>query len=97
MQRISLHFRFLLLLRDYAFSAGKRVLDEKRSRLAPHTIQICVYKNDWDQVDVRTQGLKNDDDQDDDNDLWMMVDTSASLGGEAAETSNQQDDDEDDK
>lgn len=32
----------------YAFSAGERVVDGKRSRLAPNTIHICVYKNDWD-------------------------------------------------
>jgi hAT family protein/uncharacterized protein DUF4413 len=79
---------------ESAFSAGRRVLDEKRSRLAPHTIQICVCKKDWDQADVRTQGLKTDDDQDDD-DPWMMMDTSASSsGGESAEASNQPYDDD---
>ena len=31
---------------ESAFSAGKQVLDEKRSRLAPHTIPICVCKKD---------------------------------------------------
>ena len=69
---------------ESAFSVGRRVLDEKRSRLASHTIQICVCKNDWNQAEVRTQGFKNDDDQDDD-DQWMMMDTSASSsGGEPA-------------
>ena len=82
---------------ESAFSAGRRVLNEKRSRLAPHTIQICVCKKDWDQAELRTQGLKNDDDQDDD-DPWMMMDTSASLsGGESAEASNQPDDDHEDE
>ena len=47
---------------ESAFSAGRRVLDEKRSRLAPHSIQICVCKKDWDQAEIRTQGLRNDDD-----------------------------------
>ena len=85
------------IVSESAFSEGRRVLDEKRSRLAPHTIQICVCKKDWDQAELRTQGLKNDDDQDDD-DPWMMMDTSASLlGGESAEASNQQDDDDEDK
>ena len=55
-------------------------------------IQICVW--DWDQADVRTQGLKNDDDQVYD-DQWMIVDTFASSGRDVAEASNQQDDDED--
>ena len=81
----------------YAFSVGKRVLNEKRSRLTVHSIQIFVCKKDWDQADVRTQGLKNNDDQCDDNDPWMMMDTFTSLGGEAMEISNQQDDDEDEE
>ena len=81
---------------ESTFSAGKRVLDEKRSRLAPHSIQICVCKKDWDQAEVRMQGERNDDDQDDD-DPWMMMDTSASLsGGESVEASNQVGDDDDD-
>ncbi|XP_057520914.1 uncharacterized protein LOC130801158 [Amaranthus tricolor] len=75
-------------------SGGRRFLDEKRSRLAPHSIQICVCKKDWDQAELQTQGLKNDNDQGDD-DPWMMMDTSASLsGGESAEASNQPDDDD---
>ncbi|CAO2842752.1 unnamed protein product [Amaranthus hypochondriacus] len=52
---------------ESAFSAGKRVLDEKKSRLAPHSIQICVCKKDWDQAEVRMQGLKNDDDQEEED------------------------------
>ena len=59
---------------ESTFSAGRRVLDEKRSRLAPDTIQMCVCKKDWDQADKRTQGLRNDNDQDAD-DPFMLMDT----------------------
>ncbi|XP_057518601.1 uncharacterized protein LOC130799505 isoform X2 [Amaranthus tricolor] len=83
---------------ESAFSAGRRVLDEKRSRLAPKSIQICVCKKDWDQAEIRTQGLRNDDDQDDDDDPWMMMDTSVSSSrGESAEASNQPHDDDEDE
>ncbi|KAL2896370.1 putative AC transposase, partial [Bienertia sinuspersici] len=34
---------------ESAFSAGRRVLDEKKSRLAPQSIEMCVCKKDWDQ------------------------------------------------
>ena len=62
-----------------AFNAGRRVLDKKRYRLGPNTIQMCVCKKDWDQAKKRTQGLRNDDDQDDD-DLFMLMDTDTSIG-----------------
>ena len=57
-----------------AFNAGRRVLDKKRYRLGPNTIQMCVCKKDWDQADKRTQGLRNDNDQDAD-DPFMLMDT----------------------
>jgi hAT family protein/uncharacterized protein DUF4413 len=78
---------------ESAFSAGKRVLDEKRSRLAPHSIQICVCKKDWDQAEVRMQGERDEDDEEED-DPWMMMDTSASSGAESGEASNQPNDDD---
>ncbi|KAL2922100.1 putative AC transposase, partial [Bienertia sinuspersici] len=34
---------------ESAFSAGRRVLDEKRSRLSSESIEMCVCKKDWDQ------------------------------------------------
>ena len=68
---------------ESTFSAGRRMLDEKRSRLAPHIIQIYVCKKDWDQVDVRIQGLKNDNNQDN-NDPWMTMDKSIISGGKAS-------------
>ena len=80
------------------FKPALHKIDEKRSRLAPRSIQICVCKKDWDQAEIRIQGLRNDDDQDDDDDPWMMMDTSASSsGGESAEASNQPDDDDEDE
>ena len=32
---------------------GKRVFDEKRTHLAPYTIQICVCKKNWGQANIR--------------------------------------------
>ena len=63
---------------ESAFNACRRVLDEKRSRLAPYTIQLCVCKKDWDQAENRIQGLRNDDDQDNDDSL-MLMDTDTSI------------------
>ena len=59
---------------ESAFSAGRRVLDEKRSRLHPDSIEMCVCKKDWDQADKRLQGLRKDDD--DEDDPWMIMDSS---------------------
>ena len=42
---------------ESAFSAGRRILDEKRSRLAPESIKLCVLKKDWDQAKKRCQGF----------------------------------------
>lgn len=64
---------------ESAFSAGKRVLDEKRSSLHPDTIEICVCKKDWDQAEKRIQGLKEDDQ--DEEDPWMLMNTSESDAG----------------
>lgn len=36
----------LIIASESAFSAGRRVLDEKRSRLSPQSIEICVCKKD---------------------------------------------------
>nr|GMD87783.1 zinc finger BED domain-containing protein RICESLEEPER 4-like [Ipomoea batatas] len=61
---------------ESAFSAGKRVLDYKRSSLAPDSIKICVMKKDWDAAEERTQNqlaLIEDDDIDE----WLAMDTSA--------------------
>ena len=38
---------------ESAFSAGRRVLDEKRASLAPDTIRMCVCKKDWDMAEIR--------------------------------------------
>nr|GMC92096.1 putative AC transposase [Ipomoea batatas] len=61
---------------ESAFSAGKRVLDDKRSSLAPDSIKICVMKKDWDTAEERTQdqlALMEDDDIDE----WLAMDTSS--------------------
>ena len=62
---------------ESTFSAGKRVLDEKRSSLAPESIKICVLKKDWDKADRRTQNQLQQDDEDDDVDAWMDMDTAS--------------------
>ncbi|KAH9620283.1 hypothetical protein KSS87_008209 [Heliosperma pusillum] len=46
---------------ESAFSAGGRVLDDKRSRLAPPTVKMCVCKRDWDLAKIRRQGAKEFD------------------------------------
>ncbi|KAL2935017.1 putative AC transposase, partial [Bienertia sinuspersici] len=43
---------------ESAFSAGRRVLDEKRSRLSSESIEICVCKKDWDQAGREHKDLK---------------------------------------
>ncbi|KAL2906614.1 putative AC transposase [Bienertia sinuspersici] len=63
---------------ESAFSAGRRVLDEKRSRLSSESIEMCVCKKDWDQAEKRTQGHKEEDEEEDDP--WMTLDTSDSGG-----------------
>ncbi|KAH9624399.1 hypothetical protein KSS87_017954 [Heliosperma pusillum] len=40
---------------------GGRVLDDKRSRLAPPTVKMCVCKRDWDLAKIRRQGAKEFD------------------------------------
>ena len=64
---------------ESAFSAGRRVLDEKRSSLAPDVVKICVCKKDWDQTQKRQQGMKEDE-SDDEDDAWMTMDTSSESG-----------------
>ncbi|XP_074337423.1 uncharacterized protein LOC141674611 [Apium graveolens] len=68
---------------SYAFSAGRRVLDEKRSSLAPDVVKILVSKKDWDQADKRQQGRKED--SDDDDEPWMTMDTSSESGTSTSE------------
>ena len=63
---------------ESAFSAGRRVLDDKRSSLSPQSIEMCVCKKDWDQAEKRTQGMKED--EDDEDDPWMILDTSDESG-----------------
>ncbi|KAL8089469.1 hypothetical protein AgCh_039076 [Apium graveolens] len=68
---------------ESAFSAGKIVLDEKRSSLAPDVVKILVCKKDWDQADKRQQGRKED--SDDDDEPWMTMDTSSESGSSTSE------------
>lgn len=67
---------------ESAFSAGRRVLDEKRSRLTPESIQICVCKKDWDQAERRTQGLKQDEDDEDDPVMILESSTDDAASGD---------------
>ncbi|KAL2904106.1 putative AC9 transposase, partial [Bienertia sinuspersici] len=63
---------------ESAFSAGRKVLDEKRSRFSSVSIEMCLCKKDWDQAEKRTQGLKEE--EEDEDDPWMTMDTSNSGG-----------------
>ena len=67
---------------ESAFSAGRRVLDEKRSSLSPDVVKILVCKKDWDQAAKRQQGRKEDDSEGED-DVWMTMDTSSESGTSA--------------
>ncbi|KAL2893047.1 putative AC9 transposase [Bienertia sinuspersici] len=67
-----------IIASESAFSVGRRVLDEKRSRLSSESIEMCVCKKDWDQAEKRTQGLKEE--EEDEDDPWMTLDTSDSGG-----------------
>ena len=40
-----------IIASESVFSAGRRILDEKRSRLTPESIKLCVLKKDWDQAE----------------------------------------------
>ncbi|KAL2935269.1 Zinc finger BED domain-containing protein RICESLEEPER 3, partial [Bienertia sinuspersici] len=44
-----------ILDRIKAKCAGRRVLDEKISRLASQSIEMCIWKNDWHQVENKTR------------------------------------------
>ena len=36
-------------------------MDEKRARLAPETLRMCVCKKDWDMAVIRMQGSESPD------------------------------------
>lgn len=57
---------------DSIFSAGRRVLDEKRPSLSPDFIKICVCKKNRDQAAKRQQWMKDEDEEFED-DLWMTM------------------------
>ena len=40
---------------ESCFSAGRRVISEKRCRLAPQTVRALVCKKDWVRAEQRTQ------------------------------------------
>lgn len=57
---------------ESAFSAGGRVLDEKRSSLASDTIKMCVCKKDWDMAAIRLQGCESPPNDPDDDPLLII-------------------------
>ena len=73
---------------ESAFSAGKRVVSEKRSRLTPESVKICVCKKDWDLAENRQQGQASDDDIEDDP--FMTMNTSEE--GSGVEEDNEDED-----
>ncbi|KAK9742550.1 hypothetical protein RND81_03G181100 [Saponaria officinalis] len=77
---------------ESAFSAGRRVLDEKRSSLHPNSVKMCVCKKDWDQANIRNQGVQEYDEFEEDP--FMTTDGSTTGGTtSAAEDGNDEDDD----
>ena len=68
---------------ESAFSAGRRILDEKRSSLAPESIKLCVLKKDWDQAEKRCQGFQQDEDPEFDE--FYLLETSGSESGSGDE------------
>ena len=51
-----------IIASESAFSADRRILDEKRLRLVPESIKLCVLKKDWDQAEKCCQGFQQEDD-----------------------------------
>nr|BAN05298.1 putative transposase [Dianthus caryophyllus] len=52
---------------ERAFSASKRVLDEKRTSLRSDTLEMCVCYKDWMDAEERTQGMENEEDENSDD------------------------------
>ncbi|KAK9666891.1 hypothetical protein RND81_14G218700 [Saponaria officinalis] len=52
---------------ERAFSALKRVLDEKRTSLRSDTLEMCVCYKDWMDAEDRMQGTKNQEDENSDD------------------------------
>ncbi|KAH9602088.1 hypothetical protein KSS87_001518 [Heliosperma pusillum] len=73
---------------ESAFSAGRRVLDEKRSSLDSRTVKMCVCKKDWDQAQKRMQGIKDEEEDSTTDDLL-----STTGGSSIAETAEEDDED----
>jgi len=48
---------------ERAFSASKRVLDEKRTNLRSDTLKMCVCFKDWMDADERRQGMDSSDEE----------------------------------
>ncbi|XP_062011140.1 zinc finger BED domain-containing protein RICESLEEPER 2-like [Rosa rugosa] len=46
---------------ESAFSAGGRVLDEKRTRLTPKNLEALMCVKDWDDADLRAQSFVDED------------------------------------
>ncbi|BBN68166.1 hypothetical protein Prudu_308S000300, partial [Prunus dulcis] len=46
---------------ESAFSAGGRVLDEKRMRLTPQICEALMCLKDWEDADFRTQSFVDED------------------------------------
>ncbi|KAH9622697.1 hypothetical protein KSS87_018283 [Heliosperma pusillum] len=71
---------------ESAFSAARRVLDEKRSSLDSRTVKMCVCKKDWDQAQKRMQGIKDEEEDSTTDDL-----VSTTGGSSIAETPEEDD------
>ncbi|BBN69972.1 BED zinc finger [Prunus dulcis] len=66
---------------ESAFSAGGRVLDEKRTRLTPQICEALMCLKDWEDADFRTQSFV-------DEDLSYFEDDSTSSLNEEREMTN---------
>ncbi|BBG93704.1 BED zinc finger [Prunus dulcis] len=66
---------------ESAFSAGGRVLDEKRTRLTPQICEALMCLKDWEDADFQTQSFVDDD-------LSYFEDDSTSFHNEEREMTN---------
>ena len=74
---------------ESAFSAGGRILTDRRSSLAPESVKVCVCKRDWDLAAKRQQQRMWKDEEDNDpNDPFMILTCSGSNSDQDAPSSS---------
>jgi len=67
---------------ESAFSAGRRILDDKRAALTPNTIKVLICLKDWQMAYNRSQDQPRPEDDEDEIDQFVQL--SFSSGSEAS-------------